>query len=139
MRKLMTAQPRPRPAGKTTVASIYGAILRDLGLLSKGEVLVKVRALAVLSDAGCSASRVPVSPSQLCAFAEQHGLPHTSSGEGAARHIVLGPAHAATKVVVPDTSNSSSTDSTGGSSSSSSTVDAGLTDARADSPSTTPV
>lgn len=31
-------------AGKTTVATIYGAILRDLGLLSKGDVLVKVAA-----------------------------------------------------------------------------------------------
>lgn len=32
------------PAGKTTVAGLYGAILRDLGLLSKGEVVVKVPA-----------------------------------------------------------------------------------------------
>lgn len=31
-------------SGKTTVAGIYGGILRDLGLLSKGEVLVKVPA-----------------------------------------------------------------------------------------------
>jgi hypothetical protein len=30
--------------GKTTVASIYGKILKDLGLLSKGEVVVKIPA-----------------------------------------------------------------------------------------------
>jgi hypothetical protein len=33
----------PSP-GKTTVAGLYGRILRDLGLLSKGEVVVKVPA-----------------------------------------------------------------------------------------------
>src|SRR5690242_13437109 len=31
-------------AGKTTLAKIYGQVLKDLGLLSKGDVLVKVPA-----------------------------------------------------------------------------------------------
>jgi hypothetical protein len=45
------------PAGKTTVASIYGAVLHDLGLLSKGDVLVKVPADFIGDVLGASEKR----------------------------------------------------------------------------------
>lgn len=41
MPKPVPAFVRSHASGKTTVAGIYGSILRDLGLLSKGEVVVK--------------------------------------------------------------------------------------------------
>lgn len=44
-------------AGKTTVAGIYGAVLRDLGLLSKGDVLVKVPADFIGDVLGASEKR----------------------------------------------------------------------------------
>jgi hypothetical protein len=45
------------PAGKTTVANIYGRVLRDLGLLSKGDVVVKVPADFIGSVLGESEQR----------------------------------------------------------------------------------
>lgn len=46
--------------GKTTVASIYGRVLRDLGLLSKGEVVVKVPADFIGSVLGESEKKTQV-------------------------------------------------------------------------------
>ena len=48
------------PLGKTTVASIYGRVLRDLGLLSKGNVVVKVPADFIGSVLGESEKRTQV-------------------------------------------------------------------------------
>jgi hypothetical protein len=45
------------PSGKTTVATIYGRVLRDLGLLSKGDVVVKVPADFIGSVLGESEKR----------------------------------------------------------------------------------
>ena len=40
---LLNAQPQKlTPSGKTMVAGLFGAILRDLGFLSRGDVVLKI-------------------------------------------------------------------------------------------------
>ncbi|KIY94942.1 Stage V sporulation protein K [Monoraphidium neglectum] len=69
--------------GKTTVASIYGRVLRDLGLLSKGEVLVKVPADFVGSALGESEKKTAaiLEEARGCVLVidEAYGL-HTTAG-----------------------------------------------------------
>ncbi len=71
--------------GKTTVASIYGKILKDLGLLSKGEVVVKTPADFIGSVLGESekktAAVLDTTVGCVLVIDEAYGL-HARNGSG---------------------------------------------------------
>jgi SpoVK/Ycf46/Vps4 family AAA+-type ATPase len=72
--------------GKTTVAKLYAGILRDLGLLSKGDAVLKTASDFVGSVLGASesATRAILKSAEgcVCVIDEAYGLHSTVGGAG---------------------------------------------------------
>jgi SpoVK/Ycf46/Vps4 family AAA+-type ATPase len=73
--------------GKTTVAKLYAGILRDLGLLSKGDTMLKTASDFVGSVLGASESQTRAilqsTEGCVCVIDEAYGLHSSIGGTGA--------------------------------------------------------